>query len=183
LLGYEPVSLRYFRPGADGEPEYLGPEDLARAPNDQARARLFDNMEVQFRAAGGGPLKVFRHFGTNLDDEHLATNAGLRKHLELKGKVAAITKAASYLLWWNNFSTIRTYLLDHMAWMISDSTGVTPEHARAAGFEQLPFGHFTGPFFKGGPRPRRTSASCGAPAPSRCTSASGTPTTTASRIC
>jgi hypothetical protein len=153
VLGYEPVSLRYFRPGASGEPEYLGPEDLGRAPNDKARARMFDNLEMQFRAAGGGPLKTFRHLGANLDDEHLAANPGLRKHLESKGNVAAITKAASYLLWWNNFSTIRSYLLEHMAWMISDSTGVTPEHARAAGFEQLPFGHFVGPLFRGGPRP------------------------------
>ena len=40
------------------------------------------------------------------------------------GEVAAITKAASYLLWRGDFSRIRDYLLDNMVWMVSDSSGI-----------------------------------------------------------
>ncbi len=44
--------------------------------------------------------------------------------------------------------TLRTYLLTHMAFMISDSTGILPRHAKAAGFEQITFGTFNGAFLK-----------------------------------
>jgi hypothetical protein len=48
----------------------------------------------------------------------------------------------------DNFSGIRNYLLKKMDYMISDSTGILPEHANAAGFKQLTFGKFNGAFLK-----------------------------------
>ena len=45
------------------------------------------------------------------------------KYLEAKGQVAAMTKAASYLLSWESFSIMRDYLTGHVAWMVSDATG------------------------------------------------------------
>ena len=53
-----------------------------------------------------------------------------------------MTKAASYLLWRDQFSTIRNFLLEHMEFMVSDSTGIPPVFATKAGFEQTAFGHF-----------------------------------------
>jgi hypothetical protein len=113
-----------------------------------ARAQPFANLEIAFRPRGGGPTRVFRHISANLDDQHLNADPGVIRYLETKGNVAAMTKAASYLLWWRGFSQIRTYLLGHMVWMISDSTGIPPENAAAAGFEQIPYGHFEGTFLK-----------------------------------
>ena len=84
---------------------------------------------------------------------HLAADPAVLRQLESKGPVTAITKAASYLLWWKGFSQIRDYLLGHMVWMISDSTGIPPEDATAAGFEQIPYGQFEGPFLKAGQKP------------------------------
>jgi hypothetical protein len=46
------------------------------------------------------------------------------------------------LLWRDAFSKIRSYLLAHMEFMISDSTGIPPELAKGAGFEQQAFGRF-----------------------------------------
>ena len=60
-----------------------------------------------------------------------------------------MTKAASYLLWSDEFSVIRDYLLDHMTWMISDSTGPLPHHATAKGFQQDTWGKFVGSLFGG----------------------------------
>jgi hypothetical protein len=40
-----------------------------------------------------------------------------------------------------------------MVWMISDSTGIPPEYAGAAGFEQIAYGHFEGPFLKAAQKP------------------------------
>ena len=57
--------------------------------------------------------------------------------------IAVLVKGASYLLWFASFSTFRGYLLDHLAWMVSDSTGIAPNHAR--GVVQEPYGAFRGP--------------------------------------
>jgi len=104
-------------------------------------------------AGGAGDTRLFRHVSANLDDVHLGGEPGVLRHLEAKGPVTAMTKAASYLLWSRAFSEIRGYLLGHMVWMISDSTGIPPEQSGAAGFEQIPYGHFEGPFLKAAQRP------------------------------
>ena len=60
--------------------------------------------------------------------------------------MTAMTKAASYTLWNPNFSSIRGYLLDNMAFMLSDSTGIPPQYAAPAHFTQDTYGRFAGPF-------------------------------------
>jgi len=147
VAGYEPLSLRYFELRPDGTLEYLKRAELEGADAEAARARMV-NVEIEFQGQGGA-RKVFRHIAANLDDAHMAADPAVLRHLEAKGRVTAMTKAASYLLWWRSFTSIREYLLGHMEWMVSDSTGVPAEDARAAGFEQVPYGRFVGPFFPG----------------------------------
>jgi hypothetical protein len=86
---------------------------------------------------------VHRHIAWNLENSALAAQPELLRHLEAKGKVAVLVKGGSYLLWFGMFSTFRGYLLDHLAWMLSDSTGIAPNHAR--GVVQEPYGAFHGP--------------------------------------
>jgi len=102
---------------------------------------------VLFRKKGdpSAPYKTLRHVAMNLDDNHMKADGRLQKHLEAKGKIAAMTKAASHLLWSDDFSVIREYLAKHMDWMISDSTGFTPAFAKKAGFVQDTYGTFTWP--------------------------------------
>jgi hypothetical protein len=154
IHGYEPVSLRYFKFNPDGTLKYLSADDIAAMQKsmatDKANARelaIFGDAELTFRKTGdaAAPVKTLRHIAYNLDDKHLAADPSLIKHLEAKGKVTAMTKAASHLLWADEFSTIRKYLLDHMAWMISDSTGIPPRFAKPAGFVQDTYGEFDGP--------------------------------------
>ncbi|MFT7578749.1 MAG: hypothetical protein ACI9MR_000407 [Myxococcota bacterium] len=133
----ELVHVRYFTLGDDGAIHYL--QDVDASPR-------FDHVEIAFRRPDG-PVQVFRHIYANLDDTHLAATPGVIAHLEAKGQVTAMTKAASYLLWRRSFSTIRTYLLTHMRWMVSDSSGINPTDARAAGFEQSVWGRFDGAMF------------------------------------
>jgi hypothetical protein len=58
-----------------------------------------------------------------------------------------MTKAASFLLWYDDFTLVREYLLDNIGWMISDASGIPPAHAEAAGYEQVTYGDFAGPLF------------------------------------
>ncbi len=151
IHGYEPVSLRYFKIKPDGTLHYLETDDIARLEKEkaakaeskiQAGLEIFADMELQFRKVGepSAPVKILRHVAFNLDDRHMTADPGLLHHLEAKGKITAMTKAASHFLWSDDFSIIRRYLLDHMVWMISDSTGVPPKYATKAGFVQDTYG-------------------------------------------
>lgn len=156
--GYEPVSLRYFTLADDGAVRYLTRADIAALAPKKAKKKkggwvdtdfseAFTNMELAFRKAGdpGAPVIVHRHFAANLANTGF-TGSALEKHLVGKGKVVALTKAASYLIWSSAFSGIRDYLLANMVWMASDATGIAPRFAKKAGFTQVTYGTFKGAF-------------------------------------
>ncbi len=167
--GMEPVALRYFDIQPDGTLRYLSGDELdgraaalraaetAAVKKAKRRSKhywqemhsAFGNVEIQFRPRGDAraPIRTYRHIVANLDDPHLTADGRVLVHLRGKGKVSVMTKAASFLLWYDEFSKIRGYLLEHMAWMISDASGIPPSHAEPAGFEQLTYGDFAGPYF------------------------------------
>lgn len=158
--GYEPVRVRYFRVEDDGRLHYYSAAEIDAGDATTARtlrgdwappdfAPVFANVEIAFRAAGArddAPLRIHRHLGADLSNGALRKAPGLLRHLEAKGQVAAMTKAASYLLWRPDFSKVRGYLLGHMTFMLSDSTGIPPGFARQAGFTQETYGRFAGSF-------------------------------------
>jgi hypothetical protein len=153
--GYEPTSLRYFKFNADGSLHYfeqaeIDAADAAVKANKKTHAEIddafFSNMELRFRSsAQPGPTHILRHVAYNLDDNHMKLGPQLLKYLEPMGKIAAMTKAASHLLWSDDFSIIRNYLATHTDWMISDSTGFTPTYAKKMGFVQDTYGTYTWP--------------------------------------
>jgi hypothetical protein len=146
IHGAQPVGLRYFQIKPDGSLAYVTQADIdAQAHHPAALHALFQNAELRFRAAPDGPIRTLRHIAFNLDDAHLKADPSLLAHLTTKGKVAAMTKAASHLLWNEHFSAIRGWLIDHTDWMISDSTGIPPRFAEPAGYTQDTYGTFDGP--------------------------------------
>lgn len=163
--GYEPISLRYVRAGKGGAIEGLTAEDIAKEESTMAPLQrkgwvspdfsaAFSNAELTFIKKGGDPKKdarIHRHFAANLDDTGFGNDADMQAYLKSKGRVVAMTKAASYLLWRDAFSKIRGYLLENMDFMISDSTGVPPGFANKAGFEQVAFGRFDESFLGASP--------------------------------
>ncbi len=152
--GYEVVALRYFRLDSDGGIKYLTDDDVASAPNPGAgapdyRNRIFANAEVRFKKPGGR-VQIYRHIQVNLDNDHLKKDMRVIRHLEAKGEVAGMTKAASYLLSWESFSIMRDYLLGHVQWMVSDATGVAPKWGKPKGFEYETYGAFQIPHIEAG---------------------------------
>jgi hypothetical protein len=165
--GMEPVALRYFDIEPDGSLSYLSNAQLDERAAEFAAKKLgqtrpkkithywyeqtsaFANVEIQFRARGDAkaPVRTYRHIVANLDDNHLTADERVLRHLRGKGKVAVMTKAATFLLWYDDFKQIRDYLLRNTAWMISDASGIPPSYAGPAGFEQVTYGEFTGPYF------------------------------------
>jgi hypothetical protein len=165
--GMEPVALRYFDIDPDGSLTYLTNAQLEERAAEFVAKKLgkdppkkithywyeqvsaFANVEIQFRPRGDAKaaVRTYRHIVANLDDAHMAADDRVLKHLRGKGKVSVMTKAASFLLWYDDFTQIRDYLLHNLAWMISDASGIPPSYADPAGFEQITYGEFTGPYF------------------------------------
>jgi hypothetical protein len=161
--GFEPVSMRYFRIADDGELKYIEQAELEALDRPDAKrskklkhdwespnfSEAFQHVEIQYRKPGEATVRVHRHIGWNLGDDYMKKNPQLLRHLEKKGKVVLLTKGASYLLWRGDFSLIRKYMLDHLTWMLSDSTGIPPGIARRAGMVQETYGTFGGAFLEG----------------------------------
>ena len=177
--GYEPVSMRYFTIEDTGDLHYLTQEEIdasdkeakLKLAKEAKAARLdpeykssshlkhdwqspnfalaFSNVEIQYRKIGDTQIRVHRHIAWNLGDAYLKKHQQLIRHLEKKGDVTMLVKGASYLLWRADFSLIRGYLLDHLAWMLSDSTGIPPSYAKPAGMIQETYGRFDGAFLEG----------------------------------
>jgi hypothetical protein len=157
-MGMEPVALKYFTLNPDGTIHYFTKTEIDAVAKKLAKKKkggwidtdfseAFTNMELTFRKAGDAkaPLVVHRHFAANLANNAF-DQSPLQKHLEAKGKIVAMTKAASFLIWLGGFSKIRDYLLANMVWMASDATGIAPRFAKKAGFKQTTYGQFAGPF-------------------------------------
>ncbi len=159
-MGYEPVALKFFKLADDGKVSYFAQSDLDALAKTKAKrvkgswvdtdwSEAFNNMELQFRKAGDpkAPVITHRHIAWNLGDKAFGGSA-LEKHLRAKGKVAAMTKAASYLIWIDGFTKIRDYLLANMTFMVSDATGIENKWAKKAGFQQTTYGRFKGAFLE-----------------------------------
>ena len=145
IHGYEPVSLRYFRLAPDGSIVYITDDDLAaieKIGNASKRNAQLSNIELKFHKRGSTREQTYRHIMANLDDAHLAKDPAVLRHLEAKGQVAGMTKAASYLLSFESFKTMRKYVIDHVVWMVSDSTGLPPKYGKDAGFEYETWGTY-----------------------------------------
>lgn len=145
--GYELVSLTYFTLADDGSLRYMSAGDepsvpFARSLGARKRNERFGSVEIRFRKPGATQTQVYRHLLANLDDAHLKKQPGVLAYLQARGSIAAMTKAASYLMAFDSFATIRGYLLAHATWMVSDSTGVAPKWGTPAGFTYETYGSF-----------------------------------------
>ena len=145
IHGFEPVTFRYFSFNPDGTLHYLTEDEIAKNKGD-GRSGPFANAELRFKKPGDARVRILRHVAYDLSDESLKKNPALIKHLEAKGKVSTMTKAASHLLWDDvHFATIREYLATHTDWMISDTTGFPPRIAAKYGFVQDFYGAYEWP--------------------------------------
>jgi hypothetical protein len=156
LFDLEPVSVRYFRVERDGSLHYYTLAEVQGLEGQKAHSlnadwrspdfsEAFSNVEVQFVPRGHpqAERRVHRHVAADLSNDGLSRHAPeVLTHLEAKGRVSAMTKAASYLLWTAAFSQVRQYLTGHAAYMVSDSTGVPPHFWKKAGCAVQAYGSF-----------------------------------------
>jgi hypothetical protein len=153
--GYEPVGMKFFKIEPDGKLHYFTKEEIDADTKAASQLRVtwnkptfsesFRHVEIQYKKLGESQVRTHRHIAWNVEDKYLADHGEVLKHLEAKGKVTMMVKGGSYLLWFSSFKTIRNYILGNLKWMLSDSTGPAPTHAKPAGMVQEAYGKYTGP--------------------------------------
>jgi len=110
---------------------------------DEPGLKSAKGVKITF-STGDGPEKTLYYFSTNL------TNDGVKKSGFLAfcskfGVADAFVKSASYLLHGGNFSTVRSFLLDHSASILQDDTGIPLSYFDRAKWQSRPFGHYIHP--------------------------------------
>ena len=153
--GYEPVGMKFFKIEPDGKLHYFTKEEIDADTKAASQLRVtwnkptfsesFRHVEIQYKKIGESQIRTHRHIAWNVEDKYLADHGEVLRHLEAKGKVTMMVKGGSYLLWFSSFKTIRNYILGNLKWMLSDSTGPAPTHAKPAGMVQEAYGKYTGP--------------------------------------
>jgi hypothetical protein len=111
-------------------------------PNQKSAAK---GAKVVF-SFDGGPKKTLYYFSTDLANGGVK-NSGFLAFCEKQGAngADAFVKSASYLLHGGNFSTVRSFLLDHAASILQDDTGIPVSFFDRAKWQPQPFGHYTRP--------------------------------------
>jgi len=83
-----------------------------------------DGVEFTFRKKAGSPIQVARFFSVDLSDASLSRLRGFSSFLIGKRDFTAFIKSASYLLSYDNFKIIRSYLLAGSRFIVQEDSGI-----------------------------------------------------------
>jgi hypothetical protein len=110
---------------------------------DEPGLKSAKGVKITF-SAGDGPEKTLYYFSTNLTNDAVK-RSGFLAFCSRFGGADAFVKSASYLLHGGNFSTVRSFLLDHSASILQDDTGIPLSYFDRAKWQSQPFGHYVHP--------------------------------------
>ncbi len=155
LHSMEPVSVRFFRIEPDGTLHYYSQAEIDalegtkakqlqerwKSPDFSPRSRTSKCNSCPW-ASRTPPAAFTATSPPTCRTTGSRRTPGCSNTSSRRPRLAAMTKAASYLLWNGNFSVIRDYLTSHLDFMFSDSTGVLPKFVKKAGLTMETYGSF-----------------------------------------
>ena len=125
--GYPITDIQYVSLNGDGG---VGPRDKEGKPG------------VQITYADG---RQVLYFSADLSDGGLKHNPGFVKLMHKLAPGITYLKAASYLCYYEDFSTIRDAILEDSLGVVEDDSGVPFKSFDAAKWTVIPYGDYTGP--------------------------------------
>jgi len=125
--GYPITDIQYVSLNGDGG---VGPRDKEGKPG------------VQITYADG---RQVLYFSADLSDGGLKHNPGFVKLMHKMAPGITYLKAASYLCYYEDFSTIRDAILEDSLGVVEDDSGVPFKSFDAAKWTVIPYGDYTGP--------------------------------------
>ncbi|MCB1189266.1 MAG: hypothetical protein H7A23_03670 [Leptospiraceae bacterium] len=142
FLNLEPVAFRYITIRNNGTISYLN--ELEIQESDRLNKGYF-SLEVLFKDPSTKNLKTLYFLSANLANNGLQNvNPGIMPFLEKYKKFVSPIKAASYLLHYENFATIRNFLIKRAELIVMDDTGPQINDIKED-FDIKVFGKYTRP--------------------------------------
>jgi hypothetical protein len=101
-----------------------------------------DGVEFTFRKKIGSPIQVVRFFSVDLSDSSLSHLRGFSSFLTGKRGFTTFIKSASYLLSYDNFKILRSYLLANSRLIVQEDSGIPYKYFSDKEWEMKFFGTY-----------------------------------------
>jgi len=102
-------------------------------------------VRIDYLKPGDAALRSVYYFSCDVENTSFRVNSPLFSLFEGLGDLTTFIKAGSYLLHWQNFSTIRNLILDRSLFVLEDDTAVPYRFFKRGGWEVTLFGRYATP--------------------------------------
>jgi len=137
--GYAVAGLERLAPAADGSWLETPYERLAE------RQHRPYGVRIDCFKPGDATLRSVYYFSCDVENRAFTAGSPLHRFLDGLERPTTFVKAGSYLLHWNNFSTLRRLILDRSLYVLQDDTAVPYRFFVQAGWGITLFGRYATP--------------------------------------
>jgi hypothetical protein len=137
--GFSVAGVRRLLPAADGS--------WAEAPYERLkeRPRRPYGVRIDYFKAGDATLRTLFYFSCDIEDRAFREGSPLHRFFNGLERPTTFVKAGSYLLHWDNFSTLRRLILDRSLYVLQDDTAVPYRFFKREGWAITLFGRYATP--------------------------------------
>jgi hypothetical protein len=118
-------------------------DDKGALANDNPGRNATRGVRIAF-AGSDGVERTLYYFSTDLSNSGVKVT-GFLKFCETLAPGNSLIKSASYLLYADNFTNVREFLLANSATIIQDDSGIPLAYYNPKKWRFFPFGHYAGP--------------------------------------
>jgi hypothetical protein len=109
------------------------------------RPRRPYGVRIDYLKPGDSALRSVYYFSCDVENSAFWVSSPLYRFFEGLGNMTTFVKAGSYLLHWENFSTLRNLILDRSLFVLEDDTAVPYRFFKRGGWEVTLFGRYATP--------------------------------------
>jgi hypothetical protein len=137
--GYGVVEVRRLVPGPDGgwvETPYTRMSVRPHRPY---------GVKIVYRKPGQAIDRTVYYFSCDVENKAFRTDGPLYRLLAGLDRMTTFVKSGSYLLHWEDFSTLRRFILDRSRFVLQDDTAVPYRFFKVPGWQVRLFGRYSTP--------------------------------------
>jgi len=109
------------------------------------RVRRPYGVRIDYLKPGDAAFRSVYYFSCDVEDMAFKEGSPLHRFFQGFERMATFVKAGSYLLHWNNFSTLRRLILDRSLFVLQDDTGIPYRVLKGLGWDIRLFGRYATP--------------------------------------
>ncbi len=133
------VDVKRLSPDDSGGWNETPYERLAKRP------RRPYGVKIDYLGPGDAAPRSVYYFSCDLENKAFPEESALHGFFETLGAMTTFVKSGSYLLHWNNFSTVRKLILERSLFVLQDDTAIPYRFFKGRGWEVRLFGRYATP--------------------------------------